>query len=185
MKRYVIVLLLVILAGAGGFFWTKRRLVSQASVKSETAATSPAPTTQVQPTPNFPQTLGDFFVTDEEVCQKAGKPLIYFFGSTSCPHCIWQKPVMKKVVEKFGNEVEYHENIDSQTDSEVFAKYANINPGYVPFLVLGCKYARVGSGETTGEEKEIEALTAIICKLTDGKPTSVCNALKDEISGIE
>lgn len=183
MKKYLTILIIVVLAGAGGFFWTKRKLADEPPANNEKVVASPAPT--AQPEPNFPKTLGDFLITNEEVCKKDGKPIVYFFGSTSCPHCVWQKPVMKKVVEKFGKEIEYHENIDSQTDSDVFAKYSNVNPGYVPFLVLGCKYARVGSGETTGEEKEMEALTAILCKLTGSKPSSVCAAIKDKVSEIK
>jgi len=59
-----------------------------------------------------------------------------------------------------------------------------------PFLILGCKYARVGSGETLGtndadsQKLEAQALTAILCKLTSGKPTSICSPLKDQISQI-
>ena len=68
----------------------------------------------------------------------------------------------------------FHNNMDTQEDGEVFDEYSAINRGGVPFLVLGCKYARAGSGEQAGEEEEIKALTTIICQLTDGAPKAVC-----------
>lgn len=98
---------------------------------------------------------------------------------------------MEKVAQKFGTEIDFHENIDSAADTDVFDKYSDINPGYVPFLILGCKYARVGAGETLGKDDaeskklEEEALTAIICKLTNGKPSSTCASLKDKIAEVK
>jgi len=189
--KYLIIFLLVAAAGAGGFFWTKNRMVgSNANIKRETTSVpTSAPTSQ--PVPNYPQTVGNFLVTDKEVCTKDGKTLVYFFGSTSCPHCVWEKPIMEKVAKKFGDTIDFHENIDSSTDSDVFQKYSDINPGYVPFLVLGCKYVRVGAGENLGaddtesQKLEEEALTAILCKLTGSKPDSVCASVKDKTSGVK
>jgi len=158
-------------------------------VKGDSSTPTSAPTSQ--PIPSYPQTVGNFLVTDKEVCAKDGKPLVYFFGSTSCPHCVWEKPIMEKVAKKFGDTIDFHENIDSSTDSDVFQKYSDINPGYVPFLVLGCKYVRVGAGENLGaddtesQKLEEEALTAILCKLTGSKPDSVCASVKDKTSGVK
>lgn len=194
-KSLVLILAIVVLAGGAGYFWTKNRLLREElgvkgkSVAKESVAGSQATATPTQK--NYKSVLGGFLVTDKEVCLAGGKPLVYFFGSSSCPHCTWEKPVMAKVAKSFGEEIDYHENFDSSTDSEVFEKYADINPGYVPFLVLGCKYARVGSGERLGKDNaestllEEEAIKTILCKLTTGKPQSVCNGLKDKISQIE
>ncbi|MCL5090379.1 MAG: thioredoxin family protein [Patescibacteria group bacterium] len=93
------------------------------------------------------KTIGDFVVTDKEICKDNGKPLVYFFGSASCPHCQWEKPIAQKVFAQFKDYIVYHENFDSQNDSDVFEKYKDINPGYVPFIIIGCRYARVGAGE--------------------------------------
>lgn len=108
---------------------------------------------------------------DTEVCTENEKPIVYFFGSESCPHCIWEKPILKSVIDQFGDTISYHENIDSETDSDVFSKYST---GGVPTLVIGCKYYRVGSGESIGEEPEKEALRKVICLATGNQPASIC-----------
>jgi hypothetical protein len=41
-------------------------------------------------------------------------------------------------------------------------------------LVLGCKYYRVGSGTSMGEDQEAKVLTALICDLTGNKPVDIC-----------
>ncbi len=108
---------------------------------------------------------------DTEVCTENEKPIIYFFGSSGCPHCVWEKPILKSVIDQFGDTISYHENIDSETDSDVFSKYST---GGVPTLVIGCKYYRVGSGEADGEEKEKENLKKVICLVTGNQPASIC-----------
>lgn len=138
-----------------------------------------------QEKPEYPKTIGDFLVLDKEECFENKKPLIYFFGHSGCPHCQWEEPVMKKAVDQFGDLIVFHNNMDSQEDSEVFDEYSVINQGSVPFLVLGCKYARVGSGERTGEEEEIKALTAIICQLTEGTPKQICGEVEELLESIE
>lgn len=108
---------------------------------------------------------------DTEVCMENGKPIVYFFGSTTCPHCKWEEPVLKSVIDQFGDAVVYHENIDSEKDMDVFSKYST---GSVPTLVIGCKYYRVGSGESAGEESEKASLKKVICKATGNLPASIC-----------
>jgi thiol-disulfide isomerase/thioredoxin len=103
---------------------------------------------------------GDFIkLADQEICKENGKPIIYFFGSLSCPHCHWEYPIIKETVAKFGDKISFHDNMNEITDKEVFAKYSN---GSVPTIVLGCRYYRVGSGEGIGKEKETEVLTNLI-----------------------
>lgn len=110
---------------------------------------------------------------DTEVCTENEKPIIHFFGSTTCPHCQWEEPILKSVIAEFGDTISYHENIDSDKDQDVFSKYST---GSVPTLVIGCKYYRVGSGEASGEEAEKTALRNVICKVTGNLPASVCGA---------
>jgi len=185
----VLILILVLLAGYLGFRWTKNNLNNPP--KSEKTTFSPTQTPTASPTPSYQTIIGDFLVTDKEVCLENGKSLVYFFGSSSCPHCVWEKPIVEKVAKQFGDLVDFHENVDSQADSEIFNQYSDINPGYVPFLVLGCKYARVGAGENLGKDEEEskileeQALTAIVCKLTDNKPSSVCASIKDKVAEIK
>jgi len=98
-------------------------------------------------------------LADQEICRENGKPIIYYFGSPSCPHCVWEYPIIKEAVAKFGDKVSFHDNMNEITDKEVFAKYSN---GNVPVIVLGCRYYRAGSGEGIGEEKETEVLANLI-----------------------
>lgn len=127
-------------------------------------------------------TIGSFSVSANEACLENGKPIIYFFGSESCPHCKWEKPVMEGVMSKFEGLVSFHENIDSEKDSDVFSKYSS---GGVPTIVMGCKYYRVGSGESAGVDEEANILTAITCKLTNGQPGNVCSAVQNLIDQIK
>lgn len=127
-------------------------------------------------------TIGNFSVSAGEICKEEGKPIIYFFGSEGCGYCKWEHPLMEEVAEKFEAEIAFHNNMDSEADRDVFEKYST---GGIPTLVFGCKYYRVGAGTNHGEEKEIEYLTALICKLTDAKPANVCVPLEDLINQIE
>ncbi len=127
-------------------------------------------------------TIGQFSVSEDSVCKENGAPMVYFFGSESCPHCSWEHPVVREVAESFGDEISFHDNMDDQeTDLEVFQRYSS---GGVPTLVVGCKYYRVGSGENGGEEQEKDNLTALLCSLTDNKPGNVCDQVKDLIDQI-
>lgn len=127
-------------------------------------------------------TIGDFSVSSDEVCLEQEKPVIYFFGSESCPHCVWEHPVVDEVAGKFDGYISFHNNMDSDADAEVFSKYS---AGSIPTLVLGCRYYRVGSGEREGREAETSYLTALICKLTQGQPADVCQQVEDLISQID
>jgi thiol-disulfide isomerase/thioredoxin len=128
------------------------------------------------------KTIGNFSVSSEDVCMEDGKPIVYFFGSESCPHCVWEKPILRNVMSNFDGLIAYHENIDTENDADVFEKYST---GGIPVLVFGCKYYRVGSGEGAGEEQEAKDLTALACKLTDGNPGEVCDQVKDITETIE
>ena len=128
-------------------------------------------------------TIGTFSISDEEICKENGKPIIYFFGSNTCPHCKWEHPIFESVVAKFNGLISFHNNMDAtDKDTDVFSKYST---GGIPTEVLGCKYYRVGSGEKAGEEAETKNLTALICKLTDNQPAEVCNEVKDLIDQIK
>ena len=123
--------------------------------------------------------LGNFLVSDEEVCKENEKPIVYFFGANWCTHCSWEHPVFEEVTNRFEGYISLHNNFDSEDDTDVFYKYSP--EGYIPTLVLGCKYYRTGAGEVLGEEREAEVLTALICDLTDSQPASVCEEVKDLI----
>lgn len=126
-------------------------------------------------------TIGDFQVSEDEICKENEKPIVYFFGSATCLHCQWEEPVLGDVVKKFEGQISFHKNIDSNNDSEIFTKYSE---GGVPTIVVGCKYFRVGSGETLGTEEEKKVLTALICALTENKPSDTCSEVQDLIDQI-
>ena len=116
-------------------------------------------------------TIGNFIVSSDEICKEDGKPIIYFFGSERCGACKWEHPVIENVTAEFEGYISFHDNMDSTADREIFDKYST---GYIPTIVLGCRYYRVGAGANMGEDQEAEVLTALICNLTDNKPIDVC-----------
>lgn len=129
------------------------------------------PAEPAEPEEQEETTLGNFSVSNDEVCQEDGKPVIYFFGSTGCPHCTWEHPIIETVAAKFANYISFHNNMDSDEDMDIFGRYST---GGVPTLVLGCRYYRVGSGERAGEKQETQDLTALICDLTNNQPADLC-----------
>jgi thiol-disulfide isomerase/thioredoxin len=137
----------------------------------------PIDISKVSATVSTDKVAGNFEKTTEtSVCTENGKPIIYFFGTSTCPHCIWEKPVIRAVAASFGTSIVFKEEISTNgsafADASVFEKYSPT--GGVPVLVLGCKYARVGSGESDGEATEKANLTKLICELTGNQPSSVC-----------
>lgn len=119
-------------------------------------------------------TLGGFSETENQICKENDKPIVYFFGSESCSHCKWESPIIEKVASEFKNYISLHSNIDKNADEEIFSKYST---GGIPTIVLGCKYYRVGSGESIGEEEEEKVLKELICNLTDKKPKEICEKI--------
>lgn len=140
------------------------------------------PETSREPATEKTFTIGNFEVGKDEICKEDEKPIVYFFGSKSCPHCLWEHPILEKAARNFEGLISFHNNMDSQADMDIFGKYSN---GSIPTLVLGCKYSRVGSGESLGEEEESNALTALMCKLTENKPTETCNKVQNLIDQIK
>ena len=127
-------------------------------------------------------TIGNFEVTGDPLCTEGGKPIVYFFGSSECEHCLWEHPVMSEVANKFSGYISFHDNLDSTNDAEVFSQYNQ--EGFVPATLIGCKYYRVGSGENIGREENIRSLTALICNLTNNQPAEVCSGVEELIDII-
>jgi thiol-disulfide isomerase/thioredoxin len=140
--------------------------------------------TQEQEESEQETTIGEFIVSTDEICEEDEKPIIYFFGSEGCEYCKWEHPIMVNVTSKFEGYISFHDNVDSTADQEIFDKYSN---GYIPTLVLGCKYYRVGSGTSMGEDQEAKVLTALICDLTDNNPVDICTdpEIEELINKIE
>jgi len=114
---------------------------------------------------------GSFLKRETDVITEDGKPVIYLFTSSTCPHCGWEKPVLQSVIDQFGDTVIYKNRENSTEDQDIYSSYGN---GGVPLVVLGGVYYREGAGEQLGEEKEKEFLTKYICELTGNQPETVC-----------
>lgn len=110
-------------------------------------------------------------ILDMDVCMENDKPIVYFFGSESCPHCSWERLLIDEVASEFGDAIDYRLRYDGNEDIDVLLKYGT---GAVPTLIIGCKYYRIGSGENSGEEVEKEALKTLMCDATGGVPSSIC-----------
>ena len=178
----ILTVLLVGVAFFGGMMWMKNQNLSGETKNQQTGATPTAQPTQAA----LESTLGGFVLTGDGVCEKDNKPSIYYFGGSFCAHCQWEHPIIQKVAKKFEGLVDFHDNMDKlDQDKDIQEKYAAINQGGVPFLVFGCKYARVGSGENYGEADEEKFLTALVCKMTDSQPEKVCASVKDLIDQIK
>lgn len=134
------------------------------------------------PAANNGSTLGNFLVSSDEPCYEEGKPVVYFFGSQTCPHCQWEHPIVQKIAKQFEGIISFHDNFDNDKDRDIFSKYSN--EGYIPAVVIGCRYYRVGSGENEGEEKEGQNLTALLCKITNNQPGEICSGVKDLVDSI-
>ena len=183
----IIIVLVAIASFLGGATFTQWQSEGQVA-PSQGEEASPSPVAQ-QPEEEvlgeLTSTIGNFSVLEGEICQEEDKPIVYFFGSQSCPHCSWEHPILEAVVDEFGDLVSFHNNMDSDEDRDVFQQYSQVNQGYIPFTLLGCQYARVGSGENFGEELEVNYLTALICKLTGNQPEGVCSGVEDLIEQID
>ncbi len=131
------------------------------------------------------EVLGGFKFTGDTLCSSNGKPIVYFFGTSWCPHCRWEKPIFLNVTSEFGNliEVRFYE-IDKESppkeEMEVFKKY---NPrGTIPTIIIGCRYFRAGSGEAIGKEKERETLETLICKVAP--QAEICGKYEEKLKEL-
>lgn len=116
------------------------------------------------------------------ICKEGGKPVVYLFSTTGCPHCRWIKDTFDSWAKKNADKiVAYHWEVDTgdntltsavekQVPAAQEAVYTQFNPeGYVPTFVFGCKYSRVGNGyerqgDLTAEVAEYNAVMADLLK---------------------
>jgi len=127
-------------------------------------------------------TIGNFRNIESATIE--GKPVVYFFGTTWCPHCSWERPIFMNVTVKFSGFIDTKAiEIDIEQpplEMEIFKHYSQ--EGKIPVIVIGGKYFRVGSGESLGEETEANVLTALLCKAA-GDPIAECS--RPEIKALE
>lgn len=109
---------------------------------------------------------------DEEICKEDGKPVVYLFSTTWCPHCEWIKDTFDSWAKDNSDKISaYHWELDTsdntltdETESEVpedaNAVYEAFNPdGSIPTFVFGCRYGRVGNGYEAEDDLDKERET--------------------------
>jgi len=123
-----------------------------------------------------------FSVTDNDICEQDGKPVIRMLSTTWCPHCNWIKSTFDKVVKEYadsGKIVAYHWQLDSEDNTltdgieskvpkseiEIFNQFNPRNS--VPTFIFGCKYYRIGNGyeennDLASEEREFMNIIEIL-----------------------
>ncbi len=183
----ILILLLVVASFLMGMIWTQSRQPESNQATPETVQVTPSPAVEQQVLGESAVSVGNFKVlTEAQICLENDLPIVYYFGSSTCPHCKWEHPVISSAAEQFDGYLSFHDNMDKpDADQAVWDQYASLNRGSIPFIVVGCKYWQLGSGESFGEEKETENLTALFCKLTDNQPEAVCAPLQEVIDSIE
>lgn len=149
----------------------------EAPVEEPEVEPEPEPT----PEPETPETLGTFYVDSEaEICTEEGKPVVYLFSTTWCPHCTWIIDTFDSTMKEYvdaGDIAAYHWELDTNDNTlteeteaavpdEHKAVYQQFNPrGSIPTFVFGCKYYRIGNGheradDLAAEEQEFRDLIA-------------------------
>ena len=119
---------------------------------------------------------------DKEICTEDGKPIIYLFSTTWCPHCQWIGETFKEFAnnaESEGKAKVYQweidinddaltEEVETEIPAEALAIYQEVNPrGSIPTFVFGCKYSRIGNGyerqnDLAAEKADFEKMLELI-----------------------
>lgn len=117
---------------------------------------------------------------ETEVCKENGKPVVYLFSTTWCPHCQWIKDTFDAWARANSDKVTvYHWELDTKdntltdaVETEIPADansvYEAFNPnGSIPTFVFGCRYGRVGNGFESENDlgKETAAYDAVVNEL--------------------
>lgn len=142
-----------------------------------------APTNNQSATTTNQNIVGQFEGFSEynySIQKQDGKPVVYLFSTTTCPHCEWIKDTFDKWAKDHSDKiVAYHWQLDSGDNSITDTKeteapqdaqdiYLKFNPeGTVPTFVFGGKYSRVGNGFESESDlnKEVEVYNKVLDKL--------------------
>jgi thiol-disulfide isomerase/thioredoxin len=125
-------------------------------------------------------TLATFTEYDTDKCTEDGKPQVFLFTTTWCPHCSWIKDTFDSWAKDNSDKIAaYHWEVDTndntltdEVENEVPSQHQEIfetfNPnGSIPTFVFGCKYGRVGNGYEQQDDldKERESFDTVLEEL--------------------
>jgi thiol-disulfide isomerase/thioredoxin len=123
------------------------------------------------------RTFETFTEYDNEVCKEDGKPVVYLFSTTWCPHCQWIGATFDKWAKDNSDKVvAYHWEVDTNDNTltsevetsvpeDALAVYTKFNPNQsIPTFVFGCRYSRVGNGYESENnlDKERESFDKVV-----------------------
>lgn len=179
----ILVGLLIVAAFMVGSLYTKVQYMQDGKVKTEEKTVETAETKGTIAQPEIPQ--GPVAITpsvagvttfmekkDAEIIREDGKPLVYLFSTTWCPHCTWVAETFDSVVTEYVNagkiaayhwELDTNDNtltpaVETEVPAEHTAVYEEFNPGgSIPTFVIGGKYFRVGNGHESADDLVAEA----------------------------
>lgn len=112
--------------------------------------------------------LGTYTKYKNEICTEDGKPIVFMFSATWCPHCEWIEGEFTNWADQQDDLIVYKYEIDTNDDSltpEIETKipdehmdvYRHFNPqGSIPTFVFGCQYSRIGNGYESTDDLEAE-----------------------------
>lgn len=113
-------------------------------------------------------TYGSFVELDGDTCETGGKPEVYMFSATWCPHCQWIEESFISWAEKRDDLSIYKYEIDTgddvltpEAESSIPAQHLNLfrqaNPQQsVPTYIIGCKYTRIGNANEATNNLDAE-----------------------------
>lgn len=88
------------------------------------------------------------YIEGEPCYSKDGKIEFYFIGSSTCPYCVQTDRMLKNFV-FFRNDTNVRYFVDTpQIPTDVTEHIKSVYDGHVPFVMIGCKYYRIGLGYT-------------------------------------
>ncbi|MBW2980240.1 SurA N-terminal domain-containing protein [Candidatus Woesearchaeota archaeon] len=123
-----------------------------------------------------------FKITDEELCEESGKPIIRLFTTSKCEQCGWIEESFASTIEPYldeGDIIAYHWELDTGDNKLTLKKESSIpksevqlfksfSPSLkVPAFNFGCKYIRLGNGHYDENDlaSEVAEFGSVINKL--------------------
>lgn len=122
-------------------------------------------------------TFETFTEYDNGLCTENGKPVVFMFSATWCPHCQWVGDTFNSWAKEQKDVVVYRYEVDTDENPLTGEKgipdehmniYKEFNPNQsIPTFVFGCKYSRIGNGYESEDnlQKEVDTFNAVISKI--------------------